>query len=178
MQLKAIFNIEDIPAHIIDTPIGDLLAFHNIGIPFREYPQAQLLIGMCMDNRKQLRIPKRFAYIIRTGGANTRYLEFNISYAIAIGQIKHIALIGHTQCGMVNLAARRDAFVEGLVTNGGWSTGRALEHFQNFAPLFEIDNELAFTHAEAQRLSQKYPGVTTLPLLYKVEDDLLYLIEN
>ena len=34
---------------------------------------------MCMDNRKQLRLPDNFAYILRTGGGNIRYSEFKIS---------------------------------------------------------------------------------------------------
>gem|GEM_PF-6915953 len=53
-----------------DTPIGLLLEYHNLGRNLDNCSQAQLLIGMCMDNRKTLRIPDNFAYIIRTGGAN------------------------------------------------------------------------------------------------------------
>jgi len=66
---------------------------------------------MCMDNRKHLHMPDNFAFIIRTGGANLRYSEFKVSYAIAVGGVRHIALIGHSKCGMVNLAARKEAFV-------------------------------------------------------------------
>ncbi|MDK2910402.1 MAG: carbonic anhydrase [Bacteroidales bacterium] len=175
---KKIHSLEDIPEKLRNTPVADLLSYHNLGARFKQYDKADLLIGMCMDNRKQLRIPDKFAYIIRAGGANLRYSEFKVSYAIAIGGVRFIALMGHTQCGMVNLASRRDSFVEGMVKNAGWTQQRALEHFQNFAPLFEIDNEILFTLAEAQRLNQKYPGVTTIPLLYKVEDNLIYLIEE
>ncbi|MGC8865836.1 MAG: carbonic anhydrase [Bacteroidales bacterium] len=178
MRLKPIQNLADIPPTLIDTPVADFIAYHNLGAPFKTYDKAELLIGMCMDNRKQLRIPDRFAYIIRAGGANLRYSEFKVSYAIAVGGVKYIALMGHTQCGMVNLAARREAFVEGLVKNGGWNPERALEHFQNFAPLFEIDNEMTFTVSEARRLNEKYPRVATVPLLYRVEDNLIYLIEE
>ncbi len=38
---------------------------------FDPYVRARLLIGMCMDNRKVLRTPDNFAYVIRGGGANT-----------------------------------------------------------------------------------------------------------
>ena len=41
---------------------------------------------MCMDNRKHLHIPDNFAFIIRSGGANLRYSEFKVSYAIAVGR--------------------------------------------------------------------------------------------
>lgn len=116
---KKINSLEDIPEKLRNTPVADLLSYHNLGAPFKQYDKADLLIGMCMDNRKQLRIPDKFAYIIRAGGANLRYSEFKVSYAIAIGGVRFIALMGHTQCGMVNLASRRDSFVEGMVKNAG-----------------------------------------------------------
>ena len=73
-----------------------------------------------MDNRKSLRIPDNFAYIIRTGGANLRYSEFKVSYAIAVGNVEHIALIGHNNCGMVNLVSKKEQFINGLVDKAGW----------------------------------------------------------
>jgi len=102
---------EDIFPEYRNTPIGKLLEYHNLGSPFDNYTKAELLIGMCMDNRKSLRIPENYAYIIRSGGGNLRYSEFKVSYAIAIGQLSHIALIGHNNCGMVNLLDRKDAFI-------------------------------------------------------------------
>lgn len=52
------------------TPIETLLAYQNFGTPHVAHERADLLIGMCMDNRKHLRIPENFAYIIRAGGGN------------------------------------------------------------------------------------------------------------
>src|SRR5215210_3930799 len=103
-RLAPVSTASDIPSEYRDTPIGSLLEYHNLDRRFDAYQQAHLLIGMCMDNRKSLRIPDNFAYIIRAGGANLRYSEFKISYAIAIGGVKCISLIGHNECGMVNLA--------------------------------------------------------------------------
>ena len=94
---------EDILPEYRETPVGLLLEYHNLNRPLDNFTTAQLLIGMCMDNRKHLRIPDNFAYIIRAGGANLRYSEFKVSYAIAVGGVKSIALIGHNHCGMVNL---------------------------------------------------------------------------
>jgi len=102
-QLVDIKKREDIFPEYRHTPIGLLLEYHNLNRPFDTYAQAQLLIGMCMDNRKHLHIPDNFSYIIRSGGANLRYSEFKVSYAIAVGEVQHIALIGHNNCGMVNL---------------------------------------------------------------------------
>jgi carbonic anhydrase len=44
-----------------------LLEYHNLGRALDVCTKAQLLIGMCMDNRKHLRIPDNFAFIIRAG---------------------------------------------------------------------------------------------------------------
>ncbi|MFA5928168.1 MAG: carbonic anhydrase, partial [Candidatus Margulisiibacteriota bacterium] len=69
MKMLSIQKEADIPVQHRDTPIGDLLRFHNLGQPLKKYESAQLLVAMCMDNRKQLNLPEKFAYIIRTGGA-------------------------------------------------------------------------------------------------------------
>lgn len=177
-RLISIKTIEDIPPNYQNTPIGQLLAYHNLQIPFDTYTKAELLIGMCMDNRKHLHIPDNFAYIIRAGGANLRYSEFKVSYAIAVGGVTAIALMGHTQCGMVNLIARRNQFIQGLVENAGWERGWAEEHFMHFAPMFEIGNETDFVLSEAKRLRLRYPKIQVAPLLYRVEDNLLYLIQE
>jgi carbonic anhydrase len=177
-RLISVAQKDDIPPQYQDTPVGLLLEYHNLNRPRETYASAQVLVGMCMDNRKHLRIPDNFSYIIRSGGANLRYSEFKVSYAIAVGGVRHIALIGHTHCGMVNLVARREAFINGLVANAGWERERAEEHFTHFAPLFEIDNEVDFVLGEAARLRIRYPGVKVAPMIYKVEDNLLYLVRE
>lgn len=177
-RLIDISSTEDILPEYRATPVGLLLEWHNLGRPLEPYTTAQLLIGMCMDNRKHLRMPDNFAYIIRTGGANLRYSEFKVSYAIAVGGVRSIALIGHTQCGMVNLVARRELFIQGLVDHAGWPRERAEEHFANFAPQFEIGNEVDFVLSEAKRLRLQYPRIQVAPLLYRVEDNRLYLLKE
>jgi carbonic anhydrase len=177
-HLIPVSTVEDIFPEYRNTPVGFLLEYHNLNRPLDAYTKAQLLIGMCMDNRKHLRIPENFAYIIRSGGANLRYSEFKVSYAIAVGGVKAIVLIGHTQCGMVNLIARRNLFIQGLVDNAGWSQESAEEHFMHFAPMFEIGNEIDFVLSESKRLRLRYPKIQVAPLLYQVEDNLLYLLNE
>lgn len=169
---------EDIPKKYQQTPIGLLLEYHNLNRPFDTYDKAQLLIGMCMDNRKHLHMPDNFAFIIRTGGANLRYSEFKVSYAIAVGQIKHIALIGHNNCGMVNLISRKNEFIKGLVETAGWKQERAEKHFMHFAPMFEIGSETDFILSETKRLGQRYPKITIAPMLYLVENNKLYFLKE
>ena len=175
-RLVKVEREEDIFRHLRDTPIARLLRYHNLGEAHEQHASAELLIGMCMDNRKSLRIPDNFAFIIRAGGGNLRYSEFKVSFAVAIAGVRAIALIGHTNCGMVNLISRRAQFVDGLVKNAGWARDRAEEHFGQFVPMFEIGNEVDFVLSEAARLRQRYPKVLVAPMIYKVEDNLLYLV--
>lgn len=178
VQLASVSSIEEIPREIKDTPIGILLEYHNLNRPFDVYSQAQLLIGMCMDHRKKLRIPEKFAYIIRSGGANLRDSDFYVSFAIGVGGVSAIALIGHTDCGMVNMKSKQDDFVAGLEKRGEWDPGRAKEHFLQDASRHEIGNEVDFVLREANRLQLSYPGVVVVPMIYRVEDNLLHLITS
>lgn len=177
-RLLAVNTPTDILPEYRDTPIGLLLEYHNLGRPFEVYTNAQLLIGMCMDNRKYLTIPENFAYIIRAGGANLRYSEFKVSYAIAVGGVTTIVLIAHSQCGMVNLFARKDQFVQGLVEKAGWDREWAEEHFHHFAPMFEIGSEIDFTLSETKRLRMRYPKIRVAALYYQLEDNRLYMIHE
>ena len=159
-------------------PIGRLLEYHNLNRPLDDYTAAQALIGMCMDHRMRLRLPVNFAYFIRTGGANLQNSEFKISYAIAIGGVKAIAIIGHTQCGMVNLQAKKEQFIQGLVQDAGWERESAEAHFMQFAPMWEIGNEIDFVLSEVKRLRTQYAQILVAPLLYRVEDNRLYLVRE
>lgn len=177
-RLIKIQEKQHIPSHYHDTPIGHLLEYHNFDKEKQPYESAKLLVGMCMDNRKHLNIPDNFAYIIRAGGANLRYSEFKVSYAIAVGGVEHIALIGHNNCGMVNLIARKEKFVDQLKEKAGWAEEQAEEHFHHFAPMFEIGNEVDFVLSETKRLRLRYPKIKIAPMIYLVEDNKLYLIEE
>jgi carbonic anhydrase len=177
-RLVGVTSRDDFFAEYQGTSIGLLLEYHNLNRHLDIYSKAQLLIGMCMDNRKRLRLPENFAYIIRTGGANLRYSEFKVSYAISVGAIKAIALIGHNQCGMVNLISKQERFIQGLVENAGWKREWAEEHFMHFAPMFEIGNEIDFVLSEAKRLRLRFPKIQVAPLMYRVEDNLLYLVRE
>jgi carbonic anhydrase len=164
----------DILSAYRDTPVASLLEYHNLGRSLDAPAAPQLLIGMCMDSRKALRIPHDFAFVLRTAGANMRDNEFRISYAIAVGGVHTIALIAHTDCGMAQLERRHAQFVDGMVRNAGWDRDHAERHFAESAPKFGIRNEVQFVLGEADRLRGIYPRVLVAPLLYKVEDDLLY----
>ncbi len=177
-RLMQVAREQDISPQYRDSAIGQLLRYHNLGAVHEMHSQARLLIGMCMDNRHALRVPDNFAFIIRAGGANLRYSEFKVSFAIAIGGVRAVALIGHTHCGMVNLMSRREQFIDGLVQNAGWDREWAEQHFAQFAPMFEIGNEVDFVLSETARLRTRYPRIQVAPMIYRVEDHLLYLVSE
>lgn len=135
-----------------------------------------MLVGMCMDHRKDLTIPNEFAYVIRTAGGSMRDSGFEISYAVAVGGISTIALLAHTDCGMAHVTAKRDAFVQGLVERGGWEEAAALAQFSEYAPQYEIGDPVEFVVAEAVRLRHLYPRLIIAPLMYAVENDRLLQI--
>jgi carbonic anhydrase len=177
-QLIDILKPEDIPHNYQRTPIGLILEYHNLGRPMDDYSDAQILIGTCIDHRINIRIPDYFSFIVRAGGANMKNNEFKISFAIAIRGIKYIALIGHSDCGMVNLNSRKEQFIRGLVNNADWDKDNAEDHFTQFAPMFEIGNEIDFVAREAKRLRIKYPKIMIAPMLFKLDDNRLYLIRE
>jgi len=71
-----------------------------------------------------------------------------------------------------------DEKIKGLCDYAGWDAERAEDHFMQNSSLFEIENEIHFILNETQRLSHSYPKVKVAPLLYKVEDNLLYWIDS
>ena len=131
-----------------------------------------------MDNRKALNTPENFAYILRTGGANMNQSGFKISYAVAVGGVRYIAIAGHNQCGMVHLMERKQQFIDGLVEGAGWDRKKAEEHFMSQVPLSEIGNEIDFVLSEVRRLRGEYPKITIAPMIYRIEDNKLRLIRE
>lgn len=160
------------------TPVADLLDYHNLGVPHRCHTDAELLIGMCMDHRLRLRIPSNFAYILRCAGANLAMLEFDVSFAIAVGGVRSVCLIGHDGCRMVDVASKREAFVSGLVDNVGWGRHRAEEHFEEHSSRYGIGDVASFVWLEAQRLRKAYAGISVAPLVFSLDDRRLYQITD
>ncbi|MCK4920303.1 MAG: carbonic anhydrase [Bacteroidales bacterium] len=179
--MKRLLNISDsgeIPKEYKDTPIFRLLEYHNLGLKHEIFSDPQMLIGTCMDFRLSFNIPRNFAFMIRTGGANMKNMEFKLSYAISVGGIKHIAIIGHSDCAMTKLRINEKKFVRGLVKYAKWSEKLAIKHFNTKSTVFGIKDEIDFTLKETKRLRKLYPGITVVPMIYQVEDSRLSLINE
>lgn len=101
-----------------------------------------------------------------------------VSYAISVWGVGLIALIGHNNCGMVNLMSRKNQFVNGLVEATGWDKEQAEDHFRHFAPMFEIGSENDFILSETKWLRIRYPKIMVAPLFNILEDNQLYFIEE
>jgi carbonic anhydrase len=168
-KLIEVNSVQDILPEYKNTAISLLLEYHNLNRTFKNYDQAQILIGMCMDNRKNLWVPENFAFVIRSGGANLFFHEFQVSYAIGVGGVKCIALIGHNHCGMERLEEQKEEFIAGLVHNAGWKPENATSHFENLSPFFETGNTIEFLLCEVDRLRKRYPKVKVAPLYFHVE---------
>lgn len=178
-RLVPVDSVSDILGAYRGTPIEGLLRYHNLSEPLPSTSRrAELLVGMCMDDRKDLVIPNEFAFVLRAAGGNFRDHAFDISYAVAIGGVTAIALLAHTNCGMVGVRRKRSAFIKGLVVRGGWDEQRAAEHFDESVALYEIEDALTFVLEETNRLGAAYPAVLVAPLMYRVEDDRLLQIED
>lgn len=175
-KLIEVNSPQDILPDYRNTPIGLLMEYHNLNKTFRTYDHAQLLLGMCMDNRKSLWIPENFAFVIRSGGANLFFHEFQVSYAIGVGDVRYIALIGHNHCGMEKLDDRKAEFIEGMIRNAGWKAENAASHFENLSPFFEIGDAIEFLLCETDRLRKRYPKVKVAPLYFDEETGKLMQI--
>ncbi len=175
-KLKAILESKDIPHIYRDTPAGTLLEYHNLNKPFDVYKKAALVIGTCMDNRISLRIPKNFAFVIRSGGGNLMNNDFYISFAIAVGEAKCITVIGHNKCGMSNIPTKKETFINNLVEHAGWNKTDALQHFEEYSQKHEIGDEVDFVLNETNRLREMYPKIKVVPMMYLLEDHKLYLV--
>ncbi len=161
-------NEGDILPEYRGTPVWDLLAYHNLGAPHRHHTDARLLVGMCMDHRLQLEIPSNFAFVLRCAGANLRMLEFDVAFAIAVGGIRAVCLIGHDGCRMVDVASKREAFVCGLTDRAGWDRAKAEEHFDENSARCGFADVADSVWLEAKRLRETYAGITVAPLVYSL----------
>lgn len=177
-RLVPIDDRGDVPSAYRDTPVGRLLACHNLGAPVERAQAPELLVATCMDHRVRLRMPEDFAYVLRTGGANLEGRAFEVSFAVAVGGVGAVAVVGHSDCGMASVADGREAFAAGLAERAGWSAGQAAAHFDEEAADHAIEDPVAFTLEQTGRLRRRYPEVLVAPLHYRVEDRRLYLVRE
>ncbi len=174
--LFPVLSTEEVPEALRGTPLETLLKGQNLGlIDEHQAHGAALLIGMCIDFRNALSIPRDWAYIVRREGANMAGAVFAVALALSKG-VRYMALIAHNNCAMANTSEHREQFIDVLTKGFSWESDRAVEFFDSHSLSREIGNELDFVVEEADRIEKLFPGLKVVPLLFRVEDSHLYLI--
>lgn len=177
-RLVPIVKDADIPEPLQQTPIGVLLRSNNMGkIDVTPSDTPELIIGMCIDYRKSLFLPRDWAYVIRREGANMLGAEFALALGMSMGS-KYMALIAHDQCAMTRPQLSRDGFIKCLTEEHGWNIDLATHFFEDHIRGREISNEINFILEETNRLKRTFKGLTIVPMLYRLEDNKLYLIKD
>jgi carbonic anhydrase len=159
------------------TPVEDLLRYHNMGkaLP-ADNTTPKMFVAMCIDFRKFLVIPNDYAFIMRTAGARLKGNEFELLYAIAVGGVSTVVLIGHTDCGMTRVLNQREQFVSGLGQRAGVAPDKAEELFDTYASGYAIEDPVKAMVAQAIDLRGLLNDVMLAPLLYRVSDNRLVQI--
>jgi carbonic anhydrase len=175
--LKPVRTQADILPVWRDTPVAELLALHNLGAAARQYAHPQILVATCLEQQSVLRLPAGFALSVHGAAANLKRDPFKVSWAIGIGQVSAIAIIGHSGCAMVGLHERREEFVTQMVAAAGWSRPAAEQHFDHWGDLCAIEDPAVFAAREAARLRIRYPNMPVAALLHDTADQMLLQIE-
>lgn len=175
--MLSISSKKDIPIWLQNSPIAQLLMMHNLEIPQQITNSPEMLIVTCMDYRINLKIPDNFAFIIRTAGAHITNQTFPIAFALSTNTVKAIALIGHTDCKMVNITSRKKSFIDGITTALGWNKQKAEQLFNANAPHFAIEDEVMFIKQQTDHLRTIFTNTLIVPLLYNNNDHKLYLLD-
>ena len=177
-KMISVMNEMDIPDGYRNTPIERLILYHNLNLQPDSYERAEVLVMMCMDYRQELKLPQNFAFFVRNSGGTRNGVSFSISFAAAIGGIRHIAVIGHNDCMMVDLESRRAEFVRGLSECCGWEEAIAESYFLDSCVLFKKNDTAGSVVSEVELIRSQYPGIVVTPLFYSLEDDHLYMINE
>lgn len=177
-RLIAVNSESDMPDAYRGTSISRLLRYHNLDIRKQAHETPELLIVMCMDSRQRMRLPRNFAFFIRNAGARVEDSLFDISFAIAVGGVQAVAVIEHTDCRMVGLEASGERFIKGLTERGGWNAAQAGLHFSTMCPSLSKNDIVGSVMTNAGLLRSMYPKFVVAPLVYNVDDGLLYIVRE
>jgi carbonic anhydrase len=177
-KLIKVNSMDEIPGYLQNTPISDLLRSQNMyDIGYEVSPGPNLIIGMCIDHRKALHLPKNGAYIIRAPGANMKDHELSIALALSSG-ITYMALLVHNKCLMSNPFDRKALVKRILVQEHGWSGDKVEKSFDEFANAKQIGDPISFGVKEAERLHSLFKGLIVVPMLYDIYSDKLFIIKD
>lgn len=161
---------EDVLEPYRGTPIEKLLRAQNLGEPYARPARPELVVATCVDPRIDLKLPASSAFVSRSAGVNLKGEKlFQLAFATAVPDIRHVALIAHTDCAMRGLAAKREAFADGLVAHGAGDRAAAGSLFDRYVDHWSVRDEVEVVRAHAREVRERCGDVVVAPLLYDVE---------
>lgn len=175
-RLDPLESREDLPALWLDTPIEELIGAHNFGKEIEGASQPRLLIVSCIEFRFTPQIPNNFAYVIRSAGGRMSNLagsEFALSYIFAKG-VRHIAIVGHNDCGMTKVDEFKPSLIEALIDQG-WKKEKAAAFIEENAGGFAMDDEIESLRREFLRLRSLFNNVVIAPLFVSLSSNRLHI---
>lgn len=172
-RLAPIEQESDIPERWRGTPIETLILSHNFGQSIEVTGEPHLLIATCIEFRYQPKVPSSFAYMTRRASGRLVGAEFSIAYTLAKG-VRHLALVGHNDCGMTKVDANKDKMVDALVEQG-WYRDRAEDFVSVNASRYAIPDELQALRREYNRLRRLFRKVEIAPLFLSLANQKIYM---
>lgn len=175
-RLSQIEAPKDLPERWQGTPIEDFIAAHNFEKPIKSSSEPKLLIVSCIEFRFMPQIPRNFAYMIRTAGGRISHIpgsEFALAYILANG-VRHIATVGHNDCGMTKVHAFKGKLVEALIEQG-WEKEHAHDFIEENAERYAMTDEIDSLEFEFIRLRSLFKKVEIAPLFVSLSTTRLHL---
>ena len=174
-RLLPINSKDDIPTNWRNTPFEDFIGIHNFDSPIESSDNPRLLIVSCIEFRFSLRIPSGFSYVIRTPGGRLTNLpgaEFAMAYILAKG-VRHIALVGHNDCGMTKVFESTQKLQNALMEQG-WDATRAQTFIDSHSSKFAIDDEIDSLKDEFNNLRKDFQNIEIAPLFASLKSNRLH----
>lgn len=133
----------------------------------------QLFVCTCIEFRFQPKVPQSFAYEVRRASGRLIGSEFTLAYALAKG-VRHMALIGHNDCGMTKVPEHAEALTKALVDQG-WPRDRAEDYVTQQGPRYAIRDEMDSLKREYFRLRRLFMNLEIAPLFAALANNNLYI---
>ncbi len=172
-RLNSIKTVADIPKRWIGTPIEKLISAHNFDIAIEPAASPQLMVATCIEFRFQPKVPHFFAYEMRQASGRLTGAEFTVAYVLTKG-VRHLALIGHNDCGMTKVH-EHGAAMEAALVEQGWDTDRASDYVTMNGPRYAIRDEVDALEREYRRLRRVFKDLEIAPLFAALANGFLYL---
>lgn len=167
---------DDLPTRWRGTPLEEFVAAHNFQGDIESCTNPRMLLVSCIEFRFRPIIPSGFSYVMRTAGgrlSNLNGAEFALSYVLSKG-VRHIALVGHNDCGMTKIGGMKPQLIQALVEQG-WDRSKASDFIEKNMEQFSITDEIDSLKKEFMMLREEFKNVVIAPLFASLSSERLHL---